>query len=63
MNGFLKCVLHRTKKARKMCYSNKLLKCTRDVKKTFNIAKDIIRKSKIKSTNLPRKLTINKLNV
>ena len=33
------------------------------LKKTGNVMKDIIGKSKIKSTNLPRKLTINKVDV
>ena len=51
------------KKAKKIYYSNKLLKCTGDIKKTWNVMKDIIGKSKIKSTNLPRKLTINKVDV
>ena len=45
------------KKAKKMYYSNKLLKCTGDIKKTWNVMKDI------KSTNLLRKLTINKVDV
>ena len=31
--------------------------------KKWNVTKDIIGKSKIKSTNLPRKLTINKVDV
>ena len=51
------------KKIKKIYYSNKLLKCTGDIKKTCNVMKDIIRKSKVKSTNLPRKLTINKVDV
>ena len=51
------------KKAKKIYYSNKLLKCTGDIKKTWTVMKDIIAKSKIKSTNLPRKLTINKVDV
>ena len=33
------------------------------LKKTWNVMKDIIAKSKIKSTNFPRKLTINKVDV
>ena len=32
-------------------------------KKTWNVMKDVIGKSKIKSTNLPRKLAINKVDV
>ena len=51
------------KKAKKIYYSNKLLKCSGDIKKTSNLMKDIKGKSKIKSTNLPRELTINKLDV
>ena len=31
--------------------------------KTWNVMKDIIGKSKIKLTNLPRKLTLNKVHV
>ena len=46
-----------------MYYSSKLLKCTGDVKKTWTVMIDIIGKSKIKSTNLPRKLRINKVDV
>ena len=46
-----------------MYYSNKLLKCTGDIKKTWNVMKDIIGESKMKSTNLPCKLTINKVVV
>ena len=51
------------KNAKKMCYSNKLCKCTGDLKKTWNIMKDIIEKSKIKLAILLHKLTINKLGV
>ena len=56
-------ILETMKKAKEICYPNKLLKCTEDIKKIWNIIKDIIRKSKIKSTNLPYKFTINKMNV
>ena len=51
------------KKAKKIYYFNKLLKCTGDIKKTWNVMKDIIGKSKANWTNLPRKLTINKVDV
>ena len=51
------------KKAKKIYYSNKLLKCTGDVKKTWNVMKDIIGKSKTKSTNLTCKLTINNVDL
>ena len=34
----------------------------RDIKKTWNVMKDKIGKSKIKLRNLPRKLTINRLD-
>ena len=40
------------KKFKKIYYSNKLLNCTGNIKKTWNVMKDIIEKSKIKSTNL-----------
>ena len=40
-----------------------MLKCTGDIKKAWNVMKDLIGKSKIKSTNLPRKLAINKVDV
>ena len=51
------------KKAKKIYYSNKLLKCTGDVKKTWKVMKDIIGKSKTKSTNLTCKRTINKVDL
>ena len=51
------------KKTKKIYYCNKLLKCTGDIKKTWNALKDITGKPKIKSTNLPRKRTINKVDV
>ena len=51
------------KKAQKIYYSNKLLECNGDIKKTWNVMKDIIGKSKIKLTNLPCKFTINKVDV
>ena len=51
------------KKAKKIYYSKKLLKCTGDIKKTWNVMKDIIGKAKLKSTNFPCKLTINKVDV
>ena len=78
MNGFFKSVLHRMnrntkiikifskklkKKKGEIYYSNKLLKYTVDFKKPWNVMKDIIGKSKIKSANVPCKLTINKVNV
>ena len=45
-------------------YSNKLLKCTGDIKKNiWNVMKNIIGKSNTKLTNLPQKLTINKVDV
>ena len=73
MNRFLKSILPKNeqnnknyknlfetikKKTKKTYYSNKLLKCTGDIKKTGNVMKDLIGKS-----NLPRKLTINKVDV
>ena len=75
MNGFLKGVLHRMRRNTKIIKTfskqfkkgkeNKLLqlKCTEDVKKTWNVMKDMIGKIKIKATNLPRKLTINEVDV
>ena len=70
MNDFLKYILHRInrntkifknlfetikKKAKKIYYSNKLVKYTGNIKKkkqkkTWDVIKDIIEKSKIKST-------------
>ena len=50
------------KKARETYYPNKLPKCTGDIKKTWNVMKDKIGKSKIKPRNLPRKLTINNVD-
>ena len=79
MNGFLKSVLHRMKRNTKMIkifskklkikqrkYTatiNKLLKCTGNIKKIWNVIKQQIGKSKIESTNLPLKFTINKVHV
>ena len=51
------------KKAKIIYFSNKLLKCTGNIKKTWNVMKNIIGKLKIKSTNLPRKITVNKVDV
>ena len=42
---------------------NKLLKCTGNIKKIWNVMKHKIGKSKIKSINLPLKFTINKAHV
>ena len=76
MKALLKNVIHRIsrntkiignfsmkKKAKKIYCSNKFPKCTIDVKKHETLRKDIIEKSKIESTNLPSKLTINKVDV
>ena len=51
------------KKAKKTYYSKKLIKCAGNIKKAWNVMKDIIGKSKIKLTNLPHKVTINKVDV
>ena len=51
------------KKTKKIFYSNKLLKFTGHIKKTWNVMKYVIGKSKIKSTNIPHKLTISKKDV
>ena len=40
-----------------------LLKCTGEIKTTWNVMKDIIGTSKIKSTYLPGKFIINKVDV
>ena len=78
MNGFLKSVLYRmnrnkkiikiflkelNKNQRKYTTPTSDLNLLNILKKTGNVMKDIIGKSKIKSTNLPRKLTINKVDV
>ena len=78
MNGFLKSVLHRMnrntkiikifskqskRKQRKYTTLTNYLNVLKILKKTWNVMKDIIGKSKIKSTNFPRKLTINKVDV
>ena len=76
MNGFLKSVLHRMNRntknlkifskqlKRKQKYTpTNYLNVIEMLKKTWNVMKDIIAKSKIKSTNFPRKLTINKVDV
>ena len=77
MNCFLKSVLHRMnintkiikifseqskRKQRKNTTLTNYLNVL-EILKTWNVMKDIIGKSKIKSTNLPRKFTINKVDV
>ena len=51
------------KEVKKIYYSKKLFKCTGDIKKTWKVMEDIIGKSKIKLTNLPSRVTINKVDV
>ena len=78
MNGFLKSVLHimnrNTKiirifskqlkrNQRKYTADTNYLNVLEILKKIWNVMKDTIGKSTIGSTNLPRKLTINKVDV
>ena len=51
------------RKQRKYTTSTNYLNVLEILKKTWNVIKDIIGKSKIKSTNHSRKLTINKVDV
>ena len=57
--GLLKAI----KKAKKIYYSSKLLKCIGDIKKTWKCYERYNWKIKKKSTNFPYKLTINKMDV
>ena len=51
------------KKAKKKYYSEKISKYKHDVKKTWSIMKELIGKIKLKSSNLPRRITVNEVDI
>ena len=51
------------KKAKKKYYSEKISKYKHDAKKTWSIMKELIGKIKLKSSNLPRRITVNKVDI
>ena len=51
------------KKAKKIYYSEKISKYKHDAKKTWNIMKELVGKIKLKSSNLPRRITVIKVDI
>ena len=51
------------KKAKKKYYSEKISKYKHDAKKTWSIMKELIGKIKPKSSNLPRRITVDKVDI
>ena len=51
------------KKAKKKYYSEKRSKYKHDAKKTWSIMKELIGKIKLKSSNLPRRITVNEVDI
>ena len=52
------------KRAKKKYYSEKISKCCKhDAKKTWSIMKELIGKIKLKSSNLPRRITVNEVDI
>ena len=51
------------KKAKKKFYSEKISKYKHDAKKTWSIMKELIGKIKLKSLNLPRRITVNEVGI
>ena len=51
------------KKAKKKYYSEKISKYKHDAKKTWSIMKELIGKIKLKSSNLPRRITVNEVDI
>ena len=51
------------KKAKKKYYSEKICKYKHDAKKTWSIMKELIGKIKLKSSNLPRRITVSKVDI
>ena len=51
------------KKAKKKFYSEKVSKYKHDAKKTWCIMKELVGKIKLKSSNLPRRITVNKVDI
>ena len=51
------------KKAKKKYYSAKISKYKHDAKKTWSIMKELIGNIKLKSSNLPRRITVNEVDI
>ena len=51
------------KKAKKKYYSEKISKYKHDAKRAWSIMKELIRKIKVKSSNLPRRITVNEVHI
>ena len=51
------------KKAKKKYYSDKISKYKHDAKKTWSIMKELIGKIKLNSSNLPRRITVNEVDI
>ena len=51
------------KKAKKKYYSEKISKYKHDDKKIWSIMKELVGKIKLKSSNLPRRTTVNKVDI
>ena len=51
------------KKAKKKYYSEQISKYKHDAKKTWSIMKELIGKIKLKSSNLPRRITVNEVDI
>ena len=51
------------KKAKKKYYSEKISKYKHDTEKTWSIMKELIGKIKLKSSNLPRRITVNEVDI
>ena len=51
------------KKVKKNYYSEKISKYKHDAKKTWSIMKELIRKIKLKSSNLSRRITVNEVDI
>ena len=51
------------KKAKKKYYSEKISKYKHDAKKTWSIMKELMGKIKLKSSNLPRRITVNEVDI
>ena len=51
------------KKAKKKFYSEKVSKYKHDAKKTWCIMKELVGKIQLKSSNLPRRITVNKVDI
>ena len=51
------------KKAKKKYYSEKISEYKHDAKKTWSIMKELVGKIKLKSSNFPRRITVNKVDI